>query len=120
MKLKITQLVKNKIAKIQLETTDLTPLEEQILDQLGAPLVTFSKTYGNNSIKFSDKKLKGFKVKVEFDGKLEDSMEKTASYIDQFKDDIQSLLTDMMDKLSDDYSSELAKTEEVVEISDIK
>lgn len=119
MKLKITQIVKNKIAKIQLETVELTPLEEQILDQLGAPLISFNKNYGSNTIKFDNKKLKGFKIKVEFDGNLESSMDKTADYIDQFKDDMQSLLTDTMDKLSDDYNADLAKTEEVVEISNI-
>lgn len=120
MKLKITQIVKNKVAKIQLETTDLTPLEEQILTQLGAPLINLEKTYGNNPVVIKDKKIKGFKVKVEFNGNLESSMETTAELIDQFKEDLQTLLTDTMDKLSDEYSSELAKTEETVDISNIK
>lgn len=121
MKLRITQSVKNKKVKILLETIEFSQKENQILDQLGEPLITLEKAYGANMIKITDRKIRsGFKPKVEFDGNLEKSMEACAEQIDKFKEDIQNLLVETMDKLSDDYSSDLAVTTETVEISNIK
>lgn len=121
MKLRITKTVKNKRVKMLLETTEFTDKENKILDQLGEPLITLEKTYGNNMVKITDRKIRsGFKPKVEFDGSLEASMEACAEYIEAFKEDIQNLLTEKMDALSDEYNDELAVNVETLQISNIK
>lgn len=104
MNLHVTKATKNRVVTILLETTDFSEVENNMLDQLGEPIIAFEKTYGNNIVKFEKKMRTNFNVRVKFDATLETSTDQTAEYIDKFLEDIQELLTNKMEDLIDQYN----------------
>lgn len=112
MNLLVTKTTKNKIVTIELTTAGFTCKENQMLDQLGEPIITIEETYGQNVIKFSKKIRSGFKVKVKFDANLEDGTEKTADYIEQFLDSVQEQMEAKMEKLEEEFEPELMTSKE--------
>lgn len=116
MRLKVVRTTKNKIVTLELSTTCFTELENEMLDQLGEPVIEFNKTYGNNSVKFSKKIRSNFRVKVKFDANLENDTDITADYIEEFLSEIQDMLSDAMSKVSDEYNTSLIPKEEYLDI----
>lgn len=116
MKLKVKRATKNKVITIELETIEFTDKENDMLNQLGEPIVEVDKTYGNNPIKFSKKIRTGFKVKVKFDASLEEDTDKTAEYIENFIEYIQDTMSKLMYDLADEYNEEFIPKEQTFEI----
>lgn len=114
MKLKINRTTKNKVVTLELSTACFTELENEMLDQLGEPIIEFDKVYGNNTVKFSKKIRSNFRVKVKFDANLDTDTDMTASYIDQFLDELQDRLSDAMYKVSAEYNTSLIPKEEYI------
>lgn len=98
---------KNKIVTITLTTEQFTDKENQMLDQLGEPIISINKSYGANGINFSKKIRTGFKVKVRFDINLDKDTDKTAEYIESFLTDVKDQLSQKMYELEDSYNEEL-------------
>ena len=114
MKLKVVRNTRNKIVTLEIYTTCFTDLENEMLDQLGEPIIEFDKVYGNNNIKFSKKIRSNFRVKVKFDANLEADTEITAGYIESFLDELQDKLSEEMTKKSDEYNTSLIPKEEYI------
>lgn len=114
MKLKVSRTTKNKVVTLELSTSCFTDLENEMLDQLGEPIIAFDKVYGNNVIKFSKKIRSNFRAKVKFDANLEADTDITADYIEQFLDELQEKLSDAMSKVSDEYNTSLVPKEEYI------
>lgn len=116
MKLKVRRSTKNKVVTLELETIDFTEKENDMLNQLGEPIIEIDKSYGNNSIKFAKKIRTGFKVKIKFDANLESDTDITANYIENFLELIQEELAKKMEVLADEYNEELIPKEQTFEI----
>lgn len=116
MKLKVRRSTKNKVVTIELETIDFSVKENSMLDQLGEPIISVEKTYGDNSIKFSKKIRNGFKVKLKFDANLDTNTDMTATHIENFIDFIQEELSLAMEILESEYNEELIPKEQSFEI----
>ena len=116
MKLEVVRSTKNKVVTLELSTSCFTELENEMLDQLGEPIIEFNKAYGNNAVKFSKKIRSNFKVKVKFDANLESDTDVTADFIEEFMDELQEKLSDAMCKVSDEYNTSLIPKEEYIEI----
>lgn len=114
MKLKVSRSTKNKVVTLELSTSCFTDIENAMLDQLGEPVITFDKVYGNNAVKFSKKIRSNFRVRVKFDANLESDTDVTADYIDEFLDELQDKLSDAMSKVSDEYNTSLVPKEEFI------
>lgn len=114
MKLKVVRSTKNKIVTLELSTTCFTDLENQMLDQLGEPIIEFDKSYGNNNVKFSKKIRSNFRVKVKFDANLDSDTDITADYIDAFLSELEDKLSEAMFKISDEYNTSLIPKEEYI------
>lgn len=116
MRLKVARTTRNKMVTLELSTTCFTELENEMLDQLGEPIIEFNKSYGNNPIKFSKKIRSNFRVKAKFDANLENDTDITADYIEEFLDELQDRLSDAMAKVSDEYNTSLMTKEEYLDI----
>lgn len=114
MKLKVSRTTKNKVVTLELSTSCFTDLENEMLDQLGEPIIEFDKVYGNNVVKFSKKIRSNFRVKIKFDANLEEDTDITADYIEQFLDELEDKLSDAMYKVSDEYNISLIPKEEYI------
>lgn len=114
MKLKVSRSTRNKIVTLELSTSCFTDLENQMLDQLGEPIIEFDKAYGNNNVKFSKKIRSNFRVKVKFDANLDSDTDITADYIDAFLDELGEKLSEAMSKVSDEYNISLIPSEEYI------
>lgn len=117
MRLKVTRTTKNKVITLELSTMCFTDLENEMLEQLGEPIVSIDKSYGQNPVKFSKKIKSNFKVKVKFDSNLDANTDITASLVDEFMEDIQEKLEEAMSKLEDDYNEDLIPQEKIIEIN---
>ena len=116
MKLSITKSTKNKVVTVTLETVEFCQKEHLMLDQIGEPIIEMDKMYGNNTVKFAKKIRSNFKVKVKFDGNLDEDTDVTADYISEFLEDIQEKLAEAMGKVSDEYNDFLTPTKQVIAI----
>lgn len=116
MKLQVTKTTKNKIVTLELETIAFTQIELNMLEQLGEPVITFDKMYGNNSVKFSKKIRSNFRLKVKFDANLDSNTDITSDHIENFLDDIKEAIESAMEKLSDEYNRELVPSKEILDI----
>lgn len=116
MKLKIKKFAKNKMVTIELETFFFTDREKQMLEQLGEPIIEIDKNYGGNSVKFSKRIMTGFKAKAKFDASLEIDTDITAGYVESFLEEVQLQMEQKMEKLQDDYNSDLIPSEVSVDI----
>lgn len=114
MKLKVSRSTRNKVVTLELSTSCFTELENEMLDQLGEPIIEFNKSYGNNPVKFSKKIRSNFRAKVRFDANLDSDTDITADYIDEFLDELQDKLSDAMSKVSDEYNTSLIPKEEYI------
>lgn len=114
MKLKVVRTTKNKVVTLELSTSCFTELENEMLDQLGEPVIEFNKSYGNNVVKFAKKIRSNFRAKVKFDANLESDTDITADYIEEFLDELQEKLSDAMSKVSDEYNTSLIPKEEII------
>lgn len=112
MKLKVNRSTRNKVVTLELSTSCFTELENEMLDQLGEPIIEFDKVYGNNTVKFSKKIRSNFRVKVKFDANLESDTDITADYIEAFLDELKDKLSEAMFKVSDEYNPSLVPKEE--------
>ena len=117
MKLRVVRSTKNKIITLELSTFCFTELENEMLDQLGEPVISMDKSYGNNIVKFAKKIRSNFKVKVKFDANLESSTDRTAELVEQFLEEIQEKLEVAMSSISDEYNEELIPKEEIIQIN---
>lgn len=116
MRLKVTRTTKNKVITLELSTMCFTDLENEMLEQLGEPVIEIDRNYGNNPIKFSKKIKSNFKVKVKFDSNLDATTDITANLVEEFLEDIQTKLEDAMAKLVDDYNEDLVPQEQIIDI----
>ena len=116
MKLRIKKFTKNKMVTIELETFFFSDQEKRMLEQLGEPIIEMDKTYGSNPVKFKKKIMTGFKAKARFDASLESDTDVTAGYIEQFLEDVQNQMEMKMEKLADEYNTELIPSETCVDI----
>ena len=116
MLLKVDRHTKNKIVTLELTTVNFTDKENDMLDQLGEPIIEMDKTYGSNPVKFSKKIRSGFRVKVKFDLSLEEEADVTADYITDFINELTEQLEAKMDELAEDYEPLLAPDTEYKEI----
>ena len=55
MRLKVTRTTKNKVITLELATMCFTELENEMLEQLGEPIISIDKNYGQNPVKFAKK-----------------------------------------------------------------
>ena len=55
MRLKVTRTTKNKVITLELSTMCFTELENEMLEQLGEPIISIDRSYGQNPIKFAKK-----------------------------------------------------------------
>lgn len=117
MKLRVKRSTKNKKTTLFLETIEFSERENNMLNELGEPVINVDKTYGNNSIKFEKKIRNGFKVRLKFDANLENDADQTAAYIEEFLEFIQEELSDRMSLLSDDYNEEFIPKDQSFEIT---
>lgn len=116
MRLKVARSTKNKVITLELTTMCFSDLENEMLEQLGEPVIEMDRNYGNNPIKFSKKIKSNFKVKVKFDANLDSNTDITAGYVDEFLDELQGKLEDAMSKLEDDYNEDLVPQEQIIDI----
>ena len=115
MRLKVTRTTKNKVITLELSTMCFTELENEMLEQLGEPIISIDRSYGQNPIKFAKKIKSNFKVKVKFDSNLDANTDITANLVDEFLEDIQEELENAMSKLADDYNEDLIKKEKIID-----
>jgi hypothetical protein len=104
MQLKYDKTIKNKIISIALETTNFSPNEISAVDDLGDPVVEFSRTYTGGFVVTISKKLKaGFKLTQKFDGTsdLGAAIAAADSFYEDIKDKLNQVMTDLMDLHSD-------------------
>lgn len=116
MRLKLTKTTRNKVVTLELETLDFTQAENEMLDQLGEPIIKFDKSYGNHVVKFSKKIRSNFRVRIKFDGNLDSTTDVTANYIESFEEELKTKLSDAMSNLLNDYNEELAPAQELIDI----
>lgn len=114
MKLRINRTTKNKVVILELSTSCFTEQENEMLDQLGEPIIEFDKSYGNNTIKFAKKIRSNFRLKVKFDANLEPDTDITADYIDEFLDELQEKLSEAMFEKSVEYNTSLMPKDELI------
>lgn len=116
MRLKVTRTTKNKVITLELNTQCFTALENEMLEQLGEPIIEIDKNYGSNPVRFSKKIKSNFKVKVKFDSNLDANTDITADLVEEFLEDLQTKLEDAMSKLADDYNEDLVSQEQLIDI----
>lgn len=116
MRLKVTRTTKNKVITLELNTMCFTELENEMLEQLGEPVISIDKNYGQNPVKFSKKIKSNFKVKVKFDSNLDPTTDITANFVEEFLEDLQTKLEEAMSKLVDDYNEDLVPKETIIDI----
>jgi DNA-binding protein YbaB len=116
MKLKVTRTTKNKVITLELNTQCFTELENEMLEQLGEPVISIDRNYGQNPVKFSKKIKSNFKIKVKFDSNLDATTDITTDLVEEFLEDVQEKLEEAMSKLVDDYNEELVPKETIIDI----
>ena len=117
MILKVSRSTRNKVVTLELSTACFTDSENEMLDQLGEPVIEINKSFGNNPIKFAKKVRSNFRIRVKFDANLECSTDTTADYIEEFLTEIRDQIEDKMSNLLDEYNCELRSRDEILEIN---
>lgn len=112
MRLKAKTQIKNRVVNMLIETTDFTNDENNMLDQVGEPLIYINKSYGPNPIKIEKKVRSGFRVMIKFDGNLSENMEDVNGYADELIEDINLKINEAMNIASLDYSEALNSKKE--------
>ena len=108
MKLRVIKNINKSVITVEVETTDFTDKENEMLNIIGEPMITFEKTYGISmflSIKGYIRR--GFKFKVKFDGSTEfDDLISANISADTFiNEDLPLELSNAMAKVKETYNS---------------
>lgn len=112
MKIKFRSQIRNKVVNMIIETGEFTEDENDILNQVGEPIIIMDKMYGANPIKFEKKVRSGFRISVKFDGNLSESMDDVMDLIQQFKLDLAGSIEEEMNQAALSYSELLNKLED--------
>ena len=106
MKLQYRYSVKKRIITIDLTTVDFTADENKALDMMGEPIVEFQKTYpGDFTISLRKKIRSQFKCRIKIDGTMDVEAANEAGQ--QFLEDIQEKLQEVMDALMESYEGQI-------------
>lgn len=120
MKIKFRTQIRSKVVNMLVETGDFTDEENEVLNQVGEPIIKIDKMYDSNSVKIEKKVRSGFRVSLKFDGNLSETMDDVMVLIGEFKADLELIVTEAMGEAALSFSEQLNKEEEEGDEIEIK
>ena len=100
MQIKFNKSMNKRIISVELETTNFTHKENQLLDKFGEPKITINKRYkALFPVEFDRSIRTGFKVRIKFDGK-ENDIATASEAAEEFYEEVKELMAVAMEELS--------------------
>lgn len=103
MKLKYSNVIRNGVVTIELETISFTCEENQALNSLGEPRVVFSKHYGTDEVNIDKRIRTSFKIRQKFDGggDTTQAVKNANSFYADIKEELALLMEDVIEEYRD-------------------